>query len=562
MNIGKYLSGLIIVLLSFSSVFGQLAAFPGAEGHAKYVTGGRGGMVIYVTNLNDDNNPGSLRYAINQLGPRIILFKISGTIQLKSKLSITKGDVTLAGQTAPGDGIALRDYPFEISANNVIIRFMRFRMGDEAKQEGDALGGRFFKNILIDHCSASWSTDECVSFYQNENFTLQWCIVSESLRNSVHGKGAHGYGGIWGGKNASFHHNLMAHHDSRNPRLGESAGDAFALNDLVDLRNNVIFNWVGNSAYGGEAMNVNMVGNYYKPGPGTTKIERIVAIDKLTDSGYPISEIWGKFYIDGNFLSASARASTDNWTYGVYNQYHSKYGTVPEAEKIGMRLFKPLNPGEVTTHSAEKAYEKVLDFAGASFKRDPVDLRVILEVRTGTATYMTGGNGSVNGIIDTQSAVGGWPELKSLTAPADSDNDGMPDAWEVTNGLNKNSPADAQLTTMDGKYPNVEVYINSLVESITLNQNKDALITAISDLPKVAEPMRIHFDQSTGILKISYQKNISFIRVYSISGLQVKAITCPANGMDLPVHDLSPGIYIVSAEGNNRVVYAKKFVKN
>ena len=461
MNIGKYLSGLIIVLISSLSGFGQLAAFPGAEGHAKYVTGGRGGTVIYVTNLNDDNNPGSLRYAINQPGPRIILFKISGTIQLKSKLSITKGDITLAGQTAPGDGITLRDYPFEISANNVIIRFMRFRMGDEAKQEGDALGGRFFKNILIDHCSASWSTDECVSFYQNENFTLQWCILSESLRNSVHGKGAHGYGGIWGGKNASFHHNLLAHHDSRNPRLGETAGDAFALSDLVDLRNNVIYNWVGNSAYGGEAMNVNMVGNYYKPGPGTTKNERIVAIDKLTDTGFPISETWGKFFIDGNFLSASARATTDNWTYSVYNQYHSKYGTVSEVEKSGMRLLIPLNSGEVTTHGAEKAYEKVLDFAGASFKRDPVDLRIIQEVRTGTATFMTGGNGSVNGIIDTQSAVGGWPELKSLTAPGDSDNDGMPDAWEVANGLNKNSPADAQLTTMDGKYPNVEVYINS-----------------------------------------------------------------------------------------------------
>ncbi len=554
---------IISAILSVSACYGEsrvLPAFPGAEGHGRYVTGGRGGQVIYVTNLNDDNNPGSLRYALNKIGPRIILFKVSGTIQLKTKLSITRGDLTIAGQTAPGDGITLRDYPVEISADNVIVRFIRFRMGDETNQEADALGGRYFKNIIVDHCSASWSVDECVSFYQNENFTLQWSIISESLRNSVHDKGAHGYGGIWGGKNASFHHNLLAHHDSRNPRLGETGGDSFATTDLVDLRNNVVYNWVGNSAYGGEAMNVNLVNNYYKPGPGTTKKERIISIDKLTEPGYPITDRWGKFFIDGNFMSASTRATSDNWTYGVYNQFNSKYGTVPEADKIGMKLTAPLNPGEVTTHTAEKAYEKILDFAGASLLRDAVDKRIIGDVRTGTATYMTGGNGSINGIIDSQSAVGGWPVLTSLPAPADSDSDGMPDSWEDANRLLKNDPADNQLTSVDGNYPNVEVYINSLVSTITENQNKESLTTGVADLYKTDDPVQVYY--SAGVLRINQRQNIHLIKVFSISGLLMKMKICNQNQEELTINDLIPGVYVVSVMNKNQETWSKKIIKN
>lgn len=449
----------------------QTPAFPGAEGHGKYVTGGRGGKIIYVTNLND-SGAGSLRDAINQSGPRIVLFKVSGTISLQSELNITD-NITIAGQTAPGGGITLKDYNVKVRGNNVILRYLRFRMGDAKNVENDALGGRFQKNIIVDHCSMSWSTDECVSFYQNENFTLQWCIISESLRNSVHGKGAHGYGGVWGGKNASFHHNLLAHHDSRNPRLGEYANDPFALTDLVDIRNNVIYNWGGNSCYGGDAMNVNLVNNYWKPGPGTSNStkERILSTGRSLDTTSPLYGIFGKYFVDGNYVVGSTRATQDNWTYGVYNQFHGSQLPVSDDQKVALKINAPHNPGEITTHSATKAYELVLEHAGANLFRDAVDLRAVNDTRAGNATIMNGGNGSTNGYIDTQSAIGGWPVLPTAEAPVDTDGDGMPDAWETSHSLNPNNSIDGNLKTVDGVYTNVEVYINGIVKNITDNQN-------------------------------------------------------------------------------------------
>ena len=539
-----------------------LAAFPGAQGHGKYTTGGRGGRVIYVTHLKDDNTAGSLRYALNQAGPRIILFKVSGTIQLTSELKINKGDVTLAGQTAPGDGITLRDYPVVINAGNVIIRYLRFRMGDAAQQEGDALGGRFQKNIIIDHCSMSWSTDECVSFYQNENFTLQWCLIAESLRNSVHGKGANGYGGIWGGRKASFHHNLLAHHDSRNPRLGEMDGDPFALTDLVDLRNNVIYNWVGNSCYGGEGMNANIVNCTYKPGPGTTKKERIISIDKEMVSGLATYNIWGKYYIDGNQMTASQRATDDNWGYGVSNQFNSSYGVVPAADKSAMRFSTPLDCGEVTTHTAEKAYEKVLEFTGASLVRDTVDKRILRDVTTGTATFMTGGNGSINGIIDTQNHVGGWPQLNALPAPADTDEDGMPDLWEENHGLDKNASSDAQATTVDGRYPNIEVYINSLVQHITENQVKEGTTTASLLTPLRKENLTLYYDRAQATLYIRQAAELTRIDLWSVTGTLMLTTSAGKLKPALPVGTLHPGIYIVTVRDVNRSTLTGKFIKN
>ena len=443
-------------------------AFPGAQGFGQFTTGGRGGTVLFVTNLNDAG-PGSLRAAVEASGSRIVVFKVSGTISLKSALKFMNPNITIAGQSAPGDGICIKDYPVTIQTSNVIVRYIRFRMGDVAMQEGDAFGGRFNKNIIVDHCSMSWSTDECVSFYANENTTLQWSIISESLRTSVHAKGSHGYGGVWGGKNASFHHNLLAHHDSRNPRLGEEAGKAFALTDLTDLRNNVVYNWGGNSCYGGEAMNVNIVNCYYKPGPVTSKTDRILSIDKNKIVGTEVYNIWGKFYVNGNYVEGNVNATNNNWDYGVYNQFHSSYGVVSDADKKNMKLDIPLDIKEnVTTHTAQIAYERVLKYGGANLVRDAVDTRIIDNVKNKAYSF-EGSNGSTKGIIDSQADVGGWPELKSTTPPLDTDGDGMPDAWEIEKKL------DPKVKNANGKdlssaYDNIEVYLNDIVKVVNAGQ--------------------------------------------------------------------------------------------
>lgn len=449
----------------------NVLAFPSAEGFGRYTSGGRGGKVYKVTKLDDDGSIGTLRYAIEQTGARYVIFETGGTIFLNSELKINNPHLTIAGQTAPGGGITIGGYPVTLNADNIIIRYVRFRMSDINNAEGDALGARFHENLIIDHCSMSWSTDECVSIYNNENTTVQWCVIGESLRNSVHGKGSHGYGGIWGGKNASFHHNLLAHHDSRNPRLGEYAGAAFALTDKVDLRNNVIYNWQGNSTYGGEAMNVNIVNCYYKPGPSTTKEKRIVAIDKNLDENTEVYDVWGKFYINGNFVEGSPEVTNNNWDFGVYNQIHSKYGELTQEDKDAMKINQPHDiNGNVTTHDPQVAYNNVLQFAGNSLVRDEVDEHIINDVANASYTY-EGSNGSTNGIIDTQSDVGGFPSLEQGNPKTDTDNDGMPDDWEKAQGLDKNI-ANATQHDLNNSYDNLEVYLNSLVAQISAQQNQ------------------------------------------------------------------------------------------
>lgn len=438
MKLKIYLSLLLFVLIATQSL-AQNLAFPGAEGYGKFTTGGRGGRVIVVTNLND-SGPGSLRAAIREKGPRIITFAVAGTIALESSLPIDNGDVTIAGQSAPGEGICIRNYPFSVSADNVIIRYMRFRLGDEKKVQDDALKGRRVKNVIIDHCSVSWATDEGSSFYGNSDFTMQWCIIAESLKNSVHEKGAHGYGGIWGGEGASFHHNLMAHHTSRNPRFSGSSSTSNTEDELVDFTNNVIYNWEFNSSYGGENGKYNMVNNYYKAGPATDKSKR----DRIINP----SEPYGKFYVNGNVVTASEEVTANNWNGGVQCDN-------PEAAKAN-HAFEVIALSKI--QSAEDAYQSVLKYAGTSYCRDAVDARIIKEVKTGSATY------GEKGIIDSQTQVGGWPELKSKKAPKDSDQDGMPDKWEKKHQLNPDDSSDAALFSLSEAYTNIEVYLNELVD--------------------------------------------------------------------------------------------------
>ncbi|MBP1676284.1 MAG: hypothetical protein H6Q20_843 [Bacteroidetes bacterium] len=443
-------------------------AFPGAEGGGAYATGGRGAQVYYITSLDDaDSVPGTLRWTLLQKGPKLILFKVAGIINLKSELKITKGNVTIAGQSAPGDGICIKGYPFVISADNVIIRFLRFRMGNVNNVQDDALKANKRKNIIIDHCSMSWSTDECASFYDNENFTLQWSIISESLRNSVHKKGAHGYGGIWGGKKASFHHNLLAHHDSRNPRFCGSRYTNTPELEKVDFRNNVIYNWGSNSGYAGEGGEYNIVHNYYKPGPATLAhggkmTYRIFAPNSDDGTNNQPAGVWGKFYVKGNVVAGYAKVTKNN-TEGFQPNLRAGETTTAaqllSATEFPFFTFKP--------QTAQQAYDAVLLHAGASLVRDAVDQRIVREVQTGTYTF-TGSNGSKNGIIDTQEDVGGWPaysyEQKQLVV--DSDNDGMPDDWETKNKLNPQDASDGGKYSLCKHYTNVEVYLNSLVDKL------------------------------------------------------------------------------------------------
>jgi len=413
-------------------------AFPEAEGFGKYTTGGRGGKVYIVSTLNDDG-PGSLREAVRKNEPRIIVFSVSGTIALESTLSINNGDLTIAGQTAPGDGICIRNYPVKISASNVIIRYLRFRLGDEKSQQDDAISGTRQSNIIIDHCSMSWATDECASFYRNKDFTLQWCIISESLNESVHEKGDHGYGGIWGGEGASFHHNLLANHTSRLPRFSGSSTTPNTPDELVDFRNNVIYNWASNNTYGGEKGRYNMVANYYKTGP-STKSKKPWIVNP--------SSPYGTFYLTGNILEGIEIISKDNRK-GVKADH-------PDS----VFALHPFQVEPINEQPATESFEQVLKNAGASYRRDAIDARIVEEAKSGNSTF----GKNKNGIIDSQKDVGGWPELKSLPVPADADQDGMPDEWERSNKLNPNDANDASTNALSKAYTNIEVYINSLTQ--------------------------------------------------------------------------------------------------
>ena len=440
-------------------------AFPEAQGGAAEVSGGRGGTVYFVTSLDDDvNKPGTLRYALSQNVARIIIFRVSGRIALKQELRIKYGNLTIAGQTAPGDGICLSGFPVVIDkVNNVIVRFIRFRMGDENKVEGDALSVYNSTGVMIDHCSFSWSTDECVSCYGNTNFTLQYCFITESLRNSVHLKGNHGYGGIWGGTNATFHHNLLAHHDSRNPRFDHDYVNN-TCHGPVDFVNNVVYNWGGNSGYGGESVSeprkINMRDNYYKYGPATNSSRRSRIVNpttrctNCTASGVVTP---GLFYVADNYVYANSTVTNDNWK-GVEPDDSSQKQKCKSTSPFAMN-------NEVSAQTAEEAFETVLSKAGCSLVRDEADRHVVQDVRDGSSSCI-GSNGSTGGLIDSQTDAGGWQEYRTYDVPEDKDQDGIADEWETKNGLDPTSAADADAKTLNAPYTNLDVYLNSLVEHL------------------------------------------------------------------------------------------------
>lgn len=575
--------------LMSAAALAQAPTFPGAEGHGRYVTGGRGGRVVHVTNLNDSGT-GSFREAVKS-GNRIIVFDVAGVIALKSDLKFAD-NITILGQTAPSPGITLRYYTVQ-PGNNNIIRFLRIRRGEEKdiNDGADAIWQRNKTGIIFDHCSFSWSIDEVASFYDNNNFTMQWCTVAESLTNPGHSKGAHGYGGIWGGKLASFHHNFVGHLMNRGPRFnGARYGwTGYTSNkeyntykwqnavqaENVDFRNCVMYNAQG-TCYGGPGGGqINIVNNYYKAGPshslkGKTlnglKVDistgsvrgnqdRITLVTLSTqsnsDKNHPeLYDMTSRYFINGNITETTKGSVTKNqdWKDISYDkgipslngEYYSPdaknfYGdnvahvTISGKSCVKIKMDAPAPTGEVTTHSAAESFSKVLAYSGASLYRDEIDARYMEEAKTGTAKY----KGSITqspGIIDKVADVNGYTEANfgTATRPADfdTDKDGIPDAWEIANGLDPNDATDALTYSLDSKgyYTNLEVYANSLVEDIMKQGNADAENKVDEYYPAWKNP--------TGISQIitSNPSELAEVKYYSLNGTLLSA---PQKGINI-----------------------------
>jgi pectate lyase len=440
-----------------------IPAFPGAWGGGMFTTGGRGGKVIEVTNLND-SGPGSFRAAIDAQGPRIVVFRVAGIIPLLSAININNPDITIAGQSAPGDGICLAGDSVNINTHNVIMRHLRVRRGrPEGGQGSDNIGGNPEGQIIVDHCTASWGMDENLSLYRymkpmpgggsvklpTENVTVQWCISSEALN-----AGNHAFGGTWGGRDSTFHHNLFACNTGRNPSIGMSGE--------FDYRNNVIFNWRHRTMDGGdETSMINVINNYYKPGPAVNR-DMVSTIARTEQRNmYSPGNRWkpgnwypeaqkrpGKWYVAGNIVEGFPEVIADNWK----GMKSSERGDAPEAARVNT----PFEAWPVNQETAMEAFESVLAKAGATLPvRDAVDKRVTEMVRTGKV-----GNG--NGIINDPKEVGGYPEYSFSPGqvPVDTDHDGMPDEWEKKYELNPEEASDASADSDGDGYTNVEEYLN------------------------------------------------------------------------------------------------------
>jgi hypothetical protein len=473
----------------------DIPAFPGAEGGGAFTPGGRGGKVIVVTSL-EDRGPGTLREACETGGARIVVFNVSGVIRLKSPINVRAPYITIAGQTAPGDGVCVTGGSFLLDTHDIIIRHMRFRRGaTDVAFRDDALGGNCMGNVIIDHCSTSWGLDETMSIYRHVydrdetghgqklpavNVTIQNSIVSEGLDTYNHA-----FAATIGGHNSMFCRNLFASCISRNCSIG--------MDEDFNFVNNVIYNWWNRSVDGGdEKSRVNIINNYYKPGPVTPKdkpiAHRIIKPEASRDKNKP--NVFGKVYANGNIVEGNKEVTADNWNGGV--QIYDKANA--DEFKDNIKVDEPFKMSQVTIVSAKKAYKNVLSSVGATFpKRDAVDARVIKTVKTGKAIYEEDAKPFVTpyvkrrlpddsykmGIITHPDQVGGLPEYNG-TPYVDSDNDGMPDAWEVKYGLNPNDPSDANGDINGDGYTNIEKYINGIdptkkVDWKNLDNNHDTL---------------------------------------------------------------------------------------
>ncbi|MEO6246661.1 MAG: hypothetical protein ABIQ12_14640, partial [Opitutaceae bacterium] len=430
-----------------------LPAFPGAEGFGRFAKGGRGGDVYHVISL-DDAGPGSLREGIRSAtGPRTIVFDVSGMILLKSALQINKSFLTIAGQTAPGDGITIRDFSTQVrNVTDVVVRYVRFRLGDENKPPGtkgadDTLTTDDIDRVIFDHCSLSWAIDGTHDLRRGGNFTLQWCIISEALNQSLHGKGAHAMAASYRDLSGSItlHHNLIATCRDRHPSLGSATAPP---SYIVDFRNNLIYNWSSPGTANFCDHFINCINNVWRPGPASDLTKLPIALKgSLPDLG--------KGYMSGNIFEGRDDLSQDNYAALDFKRWLKPYGNYGYAGKLSdWKAGAPAELGAALpqTQPAAEAADLVLARAGASLHRDAVDARVVEDVRHRRGK-----------VLDSQKEVGGFPALRSGPAPADTDRDGIPDAWELARGLDPKNPADRNAGTENGGYTNLERYLESLV---------------------------------------------------------------------------------------------------
>ena len=492
----------------------KIPAFPGAEGGGMYTAGGRGGKVLVVTNLNDDG-PGSFRWACEQGGARIIVFNVSGIINLKTPVILRAPYVTIAGQTAPGDGVCIAGESFQVDTHDVIVRHMRFRRGNtHVWNREDSFGGNPIGNIMIDHCSCEWGLDENISFYRHM-FDMgdgkpkrKVPTVNVTIQNTISAKALdtynHAFGSTIGGENSTFMRNLWADNTGRNPSIGWGG--------VFNFVNNIIYNWVHRTADGGEFSTMsNFINNYYKPGPLTPKQSnvgwRIVKAESRSNKLFPYKQ-FGRVYATGNIMEGYPEITKDNWAGGI--QTADKDGDLGEDELALMRSNEPFEMPYMTIIPSEQTFDRVLDNVGAMLPtRDIVDQRIVEEVRTGKAYYVkklpkenpygdTWGmkeasmkeDGSFkyrrlsndsykDGIITDIAQMGGYPEYKG-TPYIDTDGDGMPDEWEIANGLNPNDPSDANGDCNGDGYTNIEKFINGIdtkvkVDWTNMQNNYDTL---------------------------------------------------------------------------------------
>lgn len=592
--ISKLIYAAAIVVIGFSSN-AQQVAFPGAEGYGRFASGGRGngttGRVVEVTNLEDDlTNPpvGSFRWAFTQgteqvvdpiLGtytvkrPITIVFKVGGVINLKGELRVSRNNVTIAGQTAPGDGICFRGATLNFSAsNNVIIRYLRSRPGDELGLETSAFRIENGSNFIIDHCSFSWAIEETTHFSSNSNSTVQWSIISESLYNSIHKKGPRGYGTQWGGQYASYHHNLLADHNSRMPRInGSNVNDKEAL---VDYRNNVNFNWGSAGAfYGGEwegtsgngFCHTNVVNNYFIPGPATNGTNNF-ARPSLNRDGATLDG-YGKWFFNGNVMVGSEDKTNDNWL-GVDASGVGGTANIRSDNEF-VKIDGVLEAFGNYTQTAEEAYTSVMESVGAILpKRDLIDERVIAEAKgeraivryafTTTDGQVTPMKGVNSGLIDTPLNLvpDGSPEgftpwdiyTTSTEAPLDTDHDGIPDIWEMTHGLNINNLNDGKLITSNG-YSNLENYLNSLDVATSTGEiiNPDYF--------------DIYPNPVKDLIRINCSENITRLELFDIFGKKLQSIDQLSGIASIPSGNMKKGIYLIKATSETNRSYFQKIIK-